>query len=70
MEAKSRQNDRDPDGVRACDEETKGKPGKTAGQATPIEEDETAALEQLLRPSPPVKSRSRGGTGIGRDLDH
>ena len=69
MDVKPRENDRDPEDARARDDES-AKPGKTAGQATPIEEDETAALEQLLRPSGPVKSRSRGGTGIGRDLDH
>jgi hypothetical protein len=70
MEVKPRENDRDPDDARARDEEAAAKPGKSVGQVTPIEEDETAALEKLLRPSSPVKSRSRGGTGIGRDLDH
>jgi hypothetical protein len=63
-------NDRDPDDARARDEETAKKPGKTASQATPIEDDEAAALDELLRPTPPVNRRSRGGTGIGRDLDH
>ena len=70
MEVKARENDRDPDDARAREEETAAKPGRTASQATPIEDDETAALEKLRRPSPPIRSRSRGGTGIGRDLDH
>jgi hypothetical protein len=26
--------------------------------------------QELLRPRPPAKSKGRGGTGIGRDLDH
>lgn len=47
---------------------------KTAGAPVPLETegdgDGDPLEETLLRPQPPVKSRSRGGTGIGRDLDH
>jgi len=48
---------------------------KAAGAAVPLEteaaEVESGGFgEELLRAKPPVKSRGRGGTGIGRDLDH
>jgi len=62
MEAKTRRRDRE--------REDDGKAGKAVGPTPPIEDDETAALDELLRPTPPVNRRSRGGTGIGRDLDH
>ena len=38
--------------------------------ARPREDEDDATLEPLLRPKPPAKERGRGGTGIGRDLDH
>ena len=43
---------------------------KAAGAAVPLESDDDPLEEELLRPKPPVKSKGRGGTGIGRDLDH
>ena len=47
---------------------------KAAGPPVPLETgtegDGDRVEEELLRPQPPVKSRGRGGTGIGRDLDH
>ena len=46
---------------------------KAAGPAVPLEADadvEDDGLEEPLLPKPPVKSKGRGGTGIGRDLDH
>jgi hypothetical protein len=47
---------------------------KAAGPVLPLETDvdveDDGPEEALLRPKPPVKSRGRGGTGIGRDLDH
>ena len=48
---------------------------KAAGAAAPLEAQAADAErddfeEGLLRPKPPIKSRGRGGTGIGRDLDH
>jgi hypothetical protein len=45
---------------------------KAAGAAVPLdaEEDHDDLEGALLRPKPPVKSKGRGGTGIGRDLDH
>jgi len=47
---------------------------EAAGAAAPVETErdvEGSGLEEeLLQPKPPVKSKGRGGTGIGRDLDH
>jgi len=47
---------------------------KTVGAPVPLETevdgDGDGLEEGLLRPRPPVKSKGRGGTGIGRDLDH
>ena len=47
---------------------------KAAGAPVPLETetdiDDDPLEEGLLRPNPPVKSKGRGGTGIGRDLDH
>lgn len=43
---------------------------KAAGAAVPLESDHDPLEEELLRPKPPAKSKGRGGTGIGRDLDH
>lgn len=67
MEPKARVNDRDRD---AMAHEEDGKDGKAAGATGPVEKGGDATLEQMLRPKPPVKDRTRGGTGIGRDLDH
>jgi hypothetical protein len=67
MEPKARVSDRDRD---ATAREEDGKAGATAGATGPVEEDGDTTLEQLLRPKPPMKDRTRGGTGIGRDLDH
>ena len=67
MEDKARTNDRDPE-TRTRDEE--GKTGKTVGPTGPVEDADDPALEQMLRQKPPLKDRTRGGTGIGRDLDH
>jgi hypothetical protein len=47
---------------------------KAVGPAVPPETgaelEDDIGEEELLRPKPPVNSRGRGGTGIGRDLDH
>ena len=47
---------------------------KSAGAAVPLEteaeHEDDPLQEELLLPKPAVKSRGRGGTGIGRDLDH
>jgi hypothetical protein len=48
---------------------------KAVGASRPLETDETGAdddrlEEELARPKAPVRSKGRGGTGIGRDLDH
>ena len=54
--------------------ERKDEAEKAAGAAVPLEteaerEDDPLG-EELLRPRPTVRSKGRGGTGIGRDLDH
>lgn len=47
---------------------------KAVGATVPLESDseieDDGLEEELLGPKPPVKSKGRGGTGIGRDLDH
>ena len=47
---------------------------KAAGAAVPLEteadHEDDPLQDALLRPKAAVKSKGRGGTGIGRDLDH
>jgi hypothetical protein len=54
--------------------ERKDEAEKAAGAAVPLEteaeREHDPLQEELLLPKPPVKSKGRGGTGIGRDLDH
>ena len=54
--------------------ERKDEGEKAAGAAVPreteVDREDDPLQEELLLPKPPVKSKGRGGTGIGRDLDH